>query len=107
MAPAVRRFDDRDVTTLFRRQRFAEYLESLVQIGRYSEDARVVHALLRACQRVAESAAAAGEADRVESVRSVAERIHARPREVDDEERAQLDEVMRAVSTPSRGRAEP
>jgi uncharacterized membrane protein len=93
----VRRIDERDVTIVFRTTRFDEYTESFVQIGRYAQDARVVHALLRACLRVAEAAERVGADDRVEIVRAVAGRILARADDLDEAEREQMEETIRRL----------
>jgi len=102
----VRRFEDRDVTIVFRAPAFREYVEALVQIGRYAEDARVVHSLVAACQRIAEAAAEANAPDRVAAVVDAAERIVARADALDETERAQIEELVRALPRPQqRGRS--
>ena len=58
---AVRRYPERALTVAVRRREFEEYLDSLTEIGRYSQrDARVTAALLDALRSVSGAAREAG-----------------------------------------------
>ena len=90
----VRRFPERDVTLVLPRTDEEAYLESLVQISRYAEDARVLDALLRTTRHVRDTAVAAGQPGWAAAAETAAGRIHARTawnERVDSAERAALD----------------
>lgn len=65
-----------DSTVVARRHRFADYVEPIVEISRYSrEDARVTAKLLDALAGAAEAAAEAGAEDRVATLRDAADAV--------------------------------
>lgn len=96
----VRRFPDREVTIVMRRDAFEELLDALVQIGRYATDARTVDSLLRACLRVRDAAVEAGAPERAAAVERCGARIAARSLErgtLDPVEHEQVEELREAL----------
>jgi uncharacterized membrane protein len=90
----VRRFPERDATLILPRKDEQAYLEALVQISRYAEDARVLDALLRATGRVRDAAVASGQLRWAAAAETTAGRIHGRVlanERLDPQERAALD----------------
>jgi uncharacterized membrane protein len=102
----VRRFDGRDVVVVARRVDYREYVETLVEIGRYANgDVRIVRQLLRACEGVAAAAQAAGAAKRAAVAESTAETIAAQARDEarTERDRALVEELLERVRVLARG----
>jgi uncharacterized membrane protein len=101
--PGAQRLGERDLTVALRHQRFADHLDVLVQIGRYSaDDAWVTGALL---ETLADCGCAAARRDahaRVAAVRAVAETIagQAASRAVSEHDRRHVAERLAAVPVP-------
>ena len=80
------------------RDTFPDYLESLVQIGRYATaDARPLEALVRAALRVADAAEDSGSVERARAASEVAERIARRALAsdaLDEEEREGIAAIL-------------
>ncbi len=102
MPARVRRFPDQDVTVIMRRDEFDDYLEALVQIGRYAtSDARAVEALLHAASRVTEAATEAGRTDDARAAADVGLRIGQRALAagaLDDAERGEVERLVDALA---------
>ncbi len=94
----VRRFSKQDVTMIMRRDEFCDYLDALVQIGRYStSDARAVEALLRAASRVADAANEAGRTSDARAAADAGVRIARRALSsgaLDDAERSEIERIV-------------
>lgn len=74
--PAVRSFPDQGLTMVVRQRELGEFLESLVQIGRYARgDAWVAGELLEALAACARAARRCGARTRLSTIRGVAEQI--------------------------------
>lgn len=98
----VRRFPDRQVVAVMHRDRFETLLEALVQIGRYTTDARVVQTLLRACLRIRDAADDAGADGRARCVERRGVRIARRAldqRRLDAAEREEVEALEQALLT--------
>ena len=94
----VRRYEERDVTLVLRRDTFGDYLDALIQISRYAmSDARAVDALLHATLRVAQAADGAGAEADARAAADVAARIGRRALAsdaIDQEERDAITGVL-------------
>ena len=109
----VRRFADRDVTIVMRRNEFEHYLEPLLQVGRYvTSDARVAVALLNATVRIAEAASDAARPKHARAAVAAGSRIAERVLRSDDldaVERGEVEEILerleRATSPETRAPA--
>lgn len=105
----VRRFPDREVTLVMRRDAFEPLLEALVQIGRYATDARIVVTLLGACLRIRDAARDADARERAAATERCGARIADRALrggELDHAERAEVEELRVALGgTLSESRA--
>lgn len=90
-----------------RRDDFSDYLEALIQIGRYATaDAHAVEALLRAAFRIVEAATEAGQLEHARAGRDAALRIARRALRADALDEAERDE-MSASSRSSKSDTRP
>ncbi len=72
----MRRYRDGDLVVIARRVDYQEYLDTLIEIGRYAQgDARIVRQLLRSCAGIAAAARRAGADERATAAEEVAETI--------------------------------
>jgi len=99
----VRRYRDGDLVVIARRVDYQEYLDTLIEIGRYAQgDARIVRQLLRSCAGIAAAARRAGADERATAAEEVAETIaeQALDEARSDRDRQLIGDLLQRVRAP-------